>query len=50
MWKKSIYVTLGRQKKKLLSFILKENFLLTCTVNWIIKKEEPFRRPGMTRK
>lgn len=31
---------------------MKEIFLLTCIVNWIIKKrrEEPFKRPRMTRK
>lgn len=43
--KRSIYIAADMEGK--LPFYKKENFLLTYIVNWIIKREKPFKIPGM---
>lgn len=43
-----VYLYHPRHGRKFAQFYKKENFLLTCKANWIIKREKPFKRPGMT--
>lgn len=43
-----VYLYHSRHRKEFAQFYKKEKFLLTCRANWIIKREKPFKRPGMT--